>query len=197
MLILWIIWAVFIGASMALFVVGLLWAPFVGIISGRVARKRNAIGDWYGVAGTGYSALFLLPWIYLMFRLYDKNIFVSLILLVYVWVYLIWLALIAGYVGFLYTEVFTSRHYAIELHGLVPVMANHIMWLAVVSLNIFMWIFSLYRLLRVHRLDRARLGDAPREVLPGGAYIHPFGYFMVSILVFPVIWLISWGAAPQ
>lgn len=77
-----------------LLILGVLWTPFAVFICRRIAHARGLDVDSYGGAGAGYSALFFLPWIYLVVRMLDRNPPSVLIRASYVLLYVCWFALI-------------------------------------------------------------------------------------------------------
>ena len=152
-----------------LLVFGLLWAPIGGFICNRVARKRGLDADRYTMAGLGYSALFFLPWIYLVTRILDRRIPSVIIYLVYAFFYLSWFAMIAGTIYFGLTEgelgsVRMRRGFGIFF---LIILA----WGAVIVMQAFTWFYSLQFLLQSHRWHRRNLGGAPRNILPR-RYLH-------------------------
>ena len=169
-----------------LFVFGLLWAPIGSFICNRIAHKRGLDADRYTSTGLGYSALFFLPWIYLVARMLDKRIPDVIIYLVYAFFYLSWFAMIGAYIYYGFTEgeldSIGSRR------GFGGVLLIVIVWLAVIAIQAFTWFYSLQLLLRHHRWCRRILGRAPRNILPGGIYIYPFALFLMWIMVFPFLW---------
>ena len=169
-----------------LFVFGLLWAPIGAFICNRIARKRGLDADRYTMTGLGYSALFFLPWIYLVARMLDRRIPSVIIYLVYALFYLSWFAMLAGTIYYGLTEgdlgpVRMRRGFGIFF---LLILA----WGVFILMQAFSWFYSLQFLLRAHRWHRRNLGGAPRNILPGGIYIYPFALFFTWVMVYPFLW---------
>ena len=70
---------------------GLVWAPFAGLVCARAARARG-LNPWrYAIVGAVYSALFFLPWIYLLSKIRAKPLRGHTIATGYLFVYGLWL----------------------------------------------------------------------------------------------------------
>ena len=179
-----------------LFAFGLLWAPIGAFICNRIAHSRGLPAVGYTEAGAGYSALMFLPWVYLVARMCNWRLPRSVILAGYVYVYTLWLALIIGYAAFIFTEVIPYSNYLrAGSGGLADGREGQItLWFAATSINIFTLAHSVRALRRASARDRTRLGKEPREVLPGGAYVHPFAWLIGWGLAFLVLWAIAFAS---
>ena len=67
----------------------ILWAPIAAVVCMRQARARGYNIRYYGLVGVLYSALLLLPWIYLALRLSGRSVHISLILTGYFIAYMV------------------------------------------------------------------------------------------------------------
>lgn len=80
-----------LGILLAVSLAGLIWMPFAAASCMYVARSKGLNVNAYGIAGAVYSVLFILPWVYLVLRMYDVSIdkrvvrAVYVVLYVYVW----------------------------------------------------------------------------------------------------------------
>lgn len=88
--------AIVTGCAILLFSIGiewiLLWAIFAGTICVLIARYKGLNMIVYGVVGAIYSVLFILPWIYLILRMYGVHIRRGIILCVYGVIYIyVWM----------------------------------------------------------------------------------------------------------
>ena len=72
--------------------IGVLWAPFAMVICGAIARTRGLSVVRYAGAGGIYSILFVLPWFYLLVRMFGVRPQHALVQLGYMFLYLGWLA---------------------------------------------------------------------------------------------------------
>ena len=81
---------IFVSFARYMIIPGLVWAPFAGLIAWYMARARGLPAVRYGVAGAFYSALFLLPWIYLVGSMMGLRFPHSCVRLTYIAVYGSW-----------------------------------------------------------------------------------------------------------
>ena len=179
-----------IPVSLTLLFVGLLWAPFAAFICNRIARTRGMDIGRYTGAGAGYSALFFLPWIYLVLRMYGRIIPVTVIGAGYVFLYILWFSWIGGYIIFMVAENaprFLMR-YSLEAAISVTIILS-----VVIAINISTWLYSILTLYRT-RARRCLDRDAfSRNILPDNVYVYPFKLLLLWMVVFPFVWLITYA----
>ncbi len=176
-----------------LLIFGVLWTPFAALICGRIARAKSLrVGSYVG-AGAGYSALFFLPWIYLVARMLGRNPPSVLIRASYVLIYACWLALTGGYAVYYFTELYLFDAHGLERYGWEKAIGLAVIMFVVVALNLLTWTASVLALRRAHAEHRMKSGDAPREILPGGVYIYPFALLLAWVMAFPLVWAITYG----
>ena len=179
--------------GMALLAIGALWSPFASLICNRIARANGLDTDAYTGAGFGYSALFFLPWFYLVARMNDRIFSRSAIAVVYVLVFAIWLSLILGYIDYWRTHNYFFDPYGLERFGLGKAVTVTIIWIGAATANLVSWFFTLRALIRADRADSRRPLSNPRDILPGGIYIYPFGFLLTWLFAFGVLWVITYA----
>ena len=185
--------AITVRSAGGLLLLGLLWAPLGAFICNRIARSKGLDTGKYTGAGAGYSALFFLPWCYLVARMFGKVPPEPIVRIAYVWLYVCWLALIAGYGMYWYAENNLFSTVDLERHGLGKAIALAAIWFSAVAVQFSTWVLSVLRLRGAHARNRRKLGSTPRDILPGGMYVYPFVIFLVWIGVFPFLWVITYG----
>ncbi len=150
--------------------IGFVWIPFGTTICVLVAKQKNLNVSTYGWAGATYSALFLVPWIYLILRMCGLSMSNGMIYLAYALLYAVWV-------------------FAVVMS---PILYEYSVVLLIVSL--LSLVASLILLIDRYRSDREydaqiyrksspeRVGRTSTTSLPHFLYILPF------ILLF--IWLL-------
>ncbi len=169
---------------------GVLWSPFAAFICNRIAKRRGLDADAFTGAGCGYSILFFLPWVYLVGRMNGGHFSRGAIVLVYVIVFALWFGLAVGYVSYWLTEDFHFDSYGLERHGLGKAVTVTVIWIGAAVANLAAWFFTLRALIRA---DRRRTISNPRDILPGGIYIYPFGFLLTWLIVFGILWVITYA----
>lgn len=182
-----------IGWFVLLLTVGLLWSPFAAFICNRIAKRRGLDADAFIGAGCGYSILFFLPWVYLVGRMNGGHFSRGAIVLVYVIVFALWLGLIIGYIDYWWTYGYIFDSHELERHGLGKAIALTVIWIGAVVGNFAAWFFTLRALIRTDRADSRRTISNPRDILPGGIYIYPFGFLLTWLIVFGILWVITYA----
>ncbi len=87
---------IYVMMYLMIMIAGALWSPFAAVITMAIARQRGLHPYRYAAIGMAYSALFLLPWIYLVIRMYDRSVPNLLVYLVYMILYGAWILIIMG-----------------------------------------------------------------------------------------------------
>ena len=151
-------------------VLGLLWSPIAATISWRLARNRGLHGLGYAFAGAVYSALFLVPWLYLTMRLVGKMPPIWMIGFSYFLLYLAWSALV--YVAVISVD-FAYFGALSDIHDIT----YRILWPAMLALLLMSFLVLL-------KIDERLQGS---QVLPGPGYILPFVGLWVSMAAFLTI----------
>ncbi len=141
---------------MALIVFGLLGAPFAALTCAIVARIRG-LNDPHARTGAWYSMLFILPWLYLVLRMFDVRISDRLAHIGYAIVYGVWLygAIFAIAGGFVSQDLFGGQEFRI---GDSVLLISGGLFLACA------WFASLRRLLRRNHTDSAVERSIPMRV---------------------------------
>ena len=163
--------------AMQFVLIGLVWMPFGAAICVFVAKQRNLNASTYGWAGATYSALFLVPWIYLVLRMCGVSMWNGITYLAYALLYAVWI-------------------FAVVLH---PTSYDFVALLIVSLLSL---VASLILLIDRHRSDREydaqgsrslppkRLGRSSTTDLPSLLYILPFILLFIWLLLMSFI---SWS----
>ena len=172
-----------------LLVLGILWSPFAALICNRIAHHRKLTGEYEGT-GAGYSAVFLLPWCYLVLRMLGRRPSESLVRAVYGGLYFWWLALVAGYGTFWYTEANFFGWRKMEIYGLGQAIWQTIFWFALIAAQLGHLGFSVWSLRETHARVR-RYVPTSTEFNPDVAYIYPFIFFLAWMVVFPIAWFFT------
>ena len=85
------LWAPFV--VLIVITLGVVWAPFAALICGIIAAVRGSNPFSYAIAGAVHSALFILPWFYLVARMFGLSIPWPMTALATIVVYAAWIAL--------------------------------------------------------------------------------------------------------
>lgn len=177
------------GGAIIVLTIGIVWSPVGALLCGIAARKRGMSTARYALAGAFYSALFILPWIYLMLRLLDRKAPTDLVRLGYVVIYIFWLF---GPIALWFTlfYVFSSPQ-ASSNNPFLDDYEEHVTQITIligsaISLlaNVIFWMRSLYN------IRQARINDKSHSrsyVMP---FIYPAVLMILSFLIFPIL---DWG----
>ena len=87
------------GIFIYLGMLGLLFAPFAGLICGFPARRRDLGFARYGIVGAVSCVLLVFPFVYLLLRLTGRNTPQALTAPVYIGLYALWIVTLAAGVG--------------------------------------------------------------------------------------------------
>ena len=150
--------------------IGPLWAPFAGLACAIRAPSIGRSRVRYAVLGALYSALFLLPWIYLIARMYGKKLPKAFIWSGYIVLYVVWLCSIilnlivafASHPGKDHLWDFTN------LDVIISMAVFTVLWV-----NVITWVVSMLKLYNGHQRS-AFQSDSEDSILPNRAYILPF-----------------------
>ena len=171
----------FAGGVILLAPVGLLWAPFAAGICGLIALARKREGMAYASAGAKSSATLFLPFFYVLVRALGGSLPVVAVRGTYAFFYAIWVMWV-GVQSYFMIEVLgqllSPRHSLNSDLGLIITLVFSLF----VPLSVFLWVFSLKRLLRRTRPAEDDLGS-PHRLLPAPAYLEPFAWFLVAALL--------------
>lgn len=129
---------------------GFLWTPAAAVICACRARARGLSVSRYALFGALCSVLFIVPWIYLVARMYDKSIPRNIVRTVYIILYALWLIgpivmLSAVVVNEL---VFWMENANTQRYNLAPYATIFAVSVILAVLNITTWILSLTLLRR-------------------------------------------------
>ncbi len=164
---------------------GALLAPFAALIFYIRARSMGLPPGHYARIGALYSTVLFLPWIYLIVRMFNKNVPNIFIGMGYFVLYAMWffgsilvMALMTyGYVGAAIFEIEVDYTY-------VYILGFCTLLVSLFCVNVVMWVLSMVRLDRFHR------NHIPsEEILPERAYIMPFAYALVWIAAAAILFV--------
>lgn len=179
---------VLVGAIIVL-TIGIVWSPVAALLCGIAAHKRGMSTARYAIAGAFYSALFILPWIYLMLRLLGRKAPTDLVYLGYIIIYTAWvLCPIPLYFAMAYI-FFTHTSRLDELLSFELQVFDYLLaWGASIYIvfNVLVLLKSIHDLRRVHRIE-SEASHSQRDVLPDRRYILPFVYPIFLTTVFFVV----------
>lgn len=156
---------------------GGLLAPFAALICYVRARSVGLSSGHYARMGALYSTILFLPWIYLIVRMFNKNVPNILIGIGYFVLYTMWLfgsILVMSVMTFIVGGATFSFDSEVEYRYVYALV--FCIFLVLLSVNVVMWVLSMVRLDRFHKNHTPR-----EEILPDRAYIMPFAYALVWI----------------
>ena len=174
-------------AVSALAGVGILWAPFAALICVAIARAKTLAEGPYARQGALCSALFLLPWVYLMFRLFGISLPSFIVKLAYGLLYCVWGIVLLHYLWLM--PVLATDSPEADFPG----------WLLTLTLILFLagmpaWLLSVIavstkspRSAAMGKKDTALAG-----FLIGGDKLQPFGGLLAWTLL--LIGLVTWAS---
>ncbi len=192
-----------------LFTSGIIWAPFAGMISARMARRLDLPPGKYARAAWSYSAQFLIPWTYLSAVLRGDPTNRETSRADYILIYTLWAVIALGNLGafagsFLHPDGDFGPFGDYAQSG-TGSLSTHIFALltafAPIPANLFLFQKTLRDLRRQRRQDRQAAQNNPpdRYALPHKAYTRPFSMTLLGSLLICLSWLIVtisyWGCA--
>ena len=194
-----------------LFIAGIIWAPFAGMTSARMARRLGLPPGRYARAAWSYSAQFLIPWTYLSAILHGEPTNRATSRADYILIYTLWAAIALGNLGafagsFLHPDGDFGPLGDYAQNG-TGSMSTHIAALLIafapIPANIFLFQKTLRDLRRKRRQDSQAIQDPQnppdRYALPHKAYTRPFSMTLLGSMLICLSWLIVtisyWGCA--
>ena len=144
-----------------------LFAPFAGLIAGRIAHKKGLSATRFSCIGFVYVLMLGLPWLFLVFGLNGRNVSGAHMRLAYKLVYGLWGISIAGLLG---TYIAVGRHVAPFL--LILLLAS-----------IGGWIVSWQSLNNYAVVSPSEWGDPNEGRVPYFRYVQPFAWGMLFIVL--------------
>ena len=183
-------WAVILPPVMTfcLALIGLVCVPVAAISSYVHAKARGLLASEHAIRGAGYSASFLLPWLYLMARMQGITVPRTVAIVTYVLLYVCWFNLIGSYLAIILKDSIPFHSYGLE--G-VHLGLGSFVWLAAAGVNFFAWTLSLLRLLRADKGVRENVDRPTGGTVLKGAYLHPFVELLVWLMAIPILALIT------
>ncbi len=167
--------------------IGPLLAPFAAATCFIIARSRGMRPMRYAVVGALYSTLFFLPFCYLVARMYNRSVPSGYIRVGYVYIYLVWLFGSVLYNLFLMFAYHPGRHHILDFTNVWVLTAYLI--IIVICVNLIALSISITKLENSHRNYLEHTSCVSSSVLPRKAYIMPFVYTFVSLLLTVVLLL--------
>lgn len=159
-------------------VLGLLWAPFAMVICGAIARTRGLSVVRYAGAGGIYSILFVLPWFYLVVRMFGAKPQRALVQAGYIFLYLGWLAgpIIGGavFIDITLTPAEWDPDLAGPMRMVRPYIARALTWINVATL-VGSLALLVYKDYWQYLHGKMPVEDADSgDILPRPIYLLPF-----------------------
>ena len=181
----------FVGSSyfftvVAFQIVCVALAPVAGLIFALNTRNKG-IGVWRRLfIGATYSALLLLPWVYLLRQVRGGRIRFQSIQLTYRRMYALWLCFIASSPG------------PILALGFMNVTGRMPIWFPIfasVLTNSVIWMISTRYSSRIpfDEDEAEEFGDSHKKVIPEHIYMAPFAHFSAAIVSTPLVLLVASG----
>ncbi len=174
---------------------GLVWSPFAALICALIARSKGLNIRRYALSGAIHSSGFLLPWIYLMLRMYSISVPRGIVKSVYILLYTAWLIgpiLYSAIYSLIVYEisstprVFTKSHDELIVEYVIIFISA-----ASAAIHLYMWINSLRRLTHPQTVQEQSSDDSIRHLLIGDRYIKPFIFALISLWTWQVIFHIT------
>ena len=166
---------------------GVLLSPFAALICYVRARSIGLPPGHYARIGALYSTFLLLPWIYLIVRMFNKTVPSSLIGIGYCVLYTVW------FFGSIVTVAALAIFSGIVALGFsTDVERTYIHILTFCAALIFLCVDVVAWILSMARLDHFHRNHIPREeILPDRAYITPFAYALVWIAAAAILFSVG------
>ena len=165
---------------------GPLWAPFAALICYLTARAKGLSPGRYAAIGALYSALFFLPWVYLIARMYNKTIPNALVWTGYVVLYAIWFfgsIIVNLIIGF---AAHPGEDHVWDLTN-IEVLLSYAIFI-IFCINLGTWVLSIAHLHTSH--ERFVREPSPlNSLLPHRSYIMPFAHTLAWVVI---VWLVIW-----
>ena len=158
--------------------VGVLWSPFAAFWCARVARGSGLSARSYAVRGGVYSALFLLPWVYLILRMTGKPGGRAVATCSYALLYAIWFifVMLSSGLGVVYLPSEQPEHYRQTLFGFNWQWTLYLIDASVLALSAYLWVSSLRIVRRRGEEDHSYEGTRSDVPLSYRAYLRPLWY---------------------
>ena len=156
---------------------GVLCALLSAIVCGVIAHFRNLSVVRFSCMGALYG-VFILPWTFLVARMFNRHPVLPLLALVYLLAYALWLGFAAGVIGSVMWPweyragggIFQNPERGIAL---APLIAMSVLSAALVATCLFTMGLSLRGVYYRHREDRQR---PDRAQTPSMGYLAPYLY---------------------
>ena len=172
-----------LGILLNISLVGLIWMPFAAATCMYVARSKRLNVNAYGIAGAVYSVLFILPWIYLVLRMYGVSVDKRVVRAVYVVLYVyIWM------LGVMVLNVIIALDQDWRGIAFLLLFVNMITW--IVSADMLRHRNHEDRKEEFHFLRGHSNSEMQQAPLPHFVYLIPFAMVLFWMLVFYLMGLI-------
>lgn len=162
--------------------VGVAWSPVAAIISAVLSYRQGLNVSLYGIVGMIYSALFLLPWFYLVNRIRGEDTFTNSEIKSLYW------ALFVSWAGYLIFHLYVTAMIFSDAWspGYLKVLA-----LIFTSLNFVTLGISIISMYRKNISENIESHVTDENLIPHISYIMPLVYLFIGI---PAIWTIGYIA---
>ena len=185
----------FISGVLALGFAGVMGAPVVAVVCGVKAHRRGDSFLDYGGGGLLYSILFLLPGVYMAFRMFDRRVSLNLVTVGYGVLYGTW---------FTVPIFFCLVYYPFQL--LQPTDARNsepfwygffiVVYVVIGALQLYTWIRSVVSMYHVrvrheHAQDEPLRFTLPESLFINNIYMTPFRQMFKWLLGVAVLFVIT------
>ena len=160
----------------------ILFIPFAALICAIVAYTKGLNIALYAAAGALYWFLFLIPWVYLIMRMFNKTFPHTLGKACYVIFFIHWGGLVVGYTAFMIHDFFRGNYF-------ISNPLNVLFWIIVTPLNALTLVYS-FRSLRHRYSDMLIDGDFDHTILLPKEYIMPLVWPIIWVMVFVLQWVL-------
>lgn len=165
--------------------IGVLWSPIAALICGGIARARGLSVSRYAAAGAVYSALLILPWLYLVVRMFNRSVPRFIVVAGYMVLYLGWLWGPFGWGVFISQLADSPEEGGLFLE--YPTISTLLMFIHIAS-----WVISLVWLLSSSGSFPHQPNSISRDFLLRPVYVTPFGLATLwSLFTF-----LAWSGLP-
>lgn len=153
--------------------IGILWMPAAAGISALIAKNRGMDVGELAKMGALCSALFFVPWAYLILRIYNVNISHWIIRTIYALLYAAWIIIPTGILALTIFDVKEGLDTTSDEQ--MPILQVFVLTVLFITLVLCMatWLFSLRALLRYHREATSSITSSTSGQLSTSFYGKP------------------------
>ena len=181
----WTVLGITVGV-LFLAALGLFLALPAALLCAIVARFRNLPVGMYAAAGAKYTALLILPYLYLLtIMLFGKSSFPRLVVgSAYALLYTVWLTIVItnAFLLFIFvSDIFVYHRYAFGFSATFAILSAILL-----PINMYSWGKSINGLYRF-----SMAGHTTTSALPSGRYLEPFILLILWSVLISGIWFLA------